>query len=230
MAAPEPASDGGELLDAVADLGDALRQALEVSTSTIVPAAELREAAAGIRALTAPLAAHPRPRDELPAVDDMTRALRVFNPVVGVGSAIAAPLDIRPDPEGGGVLARAVLGQRFEGPPTYLHGGISALLMDQVLGFAAIVADRWGMTVDLDVRYRRPVPLHTPLRLTGRVAAAEGRRTTVVGAITTDEAPEAALVEATAIFVSPSPQVTARYFGGVRTAGGGPTSGRLGIG
>jgi acyl-coenzyme A thioesterase PaaI-like protein len=230
MAAPEAASDGGELLDAVADLGDALRQALEASTSTTAPAARLREAAAGIRALTAPLAALPRPRDELPAVDDMARAVRVFNPVVGVGSAIAAPLDIRPDPDGGGVLARAELGQRFEGPPTYLHGGISALLMDQVLGYAAIVADRWGMTVDLDVRYRRPVPLHTPLRLTGRVAAAEGRRTTVVGVITTDEAPGVALVEATAIFVSPSAEVTARYFGGVRTAGGGTTSGRLGTG
>ncbi len=86
------------------------------------------------------------------------------------------------------------------------------------------------MTVDLDLRYRRPVPLHTPLRLTGRVAGLDGRRTTVVGTIAIDAVPDAALVEATAIFVSPSPEVAARYFAGVRTSDGGQASGRLGTG
>nr|WP_204331399.1 PaaI family thioesterase [Geodermatophilus sabuli] len=218
------------MLDAVADLGAALRQSLEASTSTTASAAQLREAAAGIRAATAPLAALPRPYDKLPAVDDMARAVRVFNPVVGVGSGVAVPLDLRPDPAGGGVVARAALGQRYEGPPTFLHGGISALLMDQVLGHAAIAANRWGMTVGLDVRYRRPVPLHVTVRLAGRVAAIDGRRTTVVGTIAADDAPDVALVEATAVFVSPSPEVAARYFAGVRTASGEQVSGRVGTG
>jgi acyl-coenzyme A thioesterase PaaI-like protein len=170
----------------------------------------------------------PRERSDLPAVDDMSRGIRVFNPVVGVGNGLAVPLRYAPD--GDGVLARAVLGQVYEGPPTFLHGGIAALLMDQVLGYAAIVADRWGMTVDLQLRYRRPAPLHTPLRLTGRVSGIDGRRTTAVGAIAAEEAPDVALVEATATFVSPSPEATARYFAAVRTADGAPADGRLGTG
>jgi acyl-coenzyme A thioesterase PaaI-like protein len=217
-----------DLLEAVTELGDALRHALDVASSTTAAADALRTAAVQIRAAVDPLAARPRPRHELPAVDDMSRGVRVYNPVVGMGSGIAVPLVLRP--EGDGVVAHAEFGQRFEGPPTFLHGGIAALLMDQVLGQAAIVADRWGMTVDLDVRYRRPVPLHSPVRLTGRVAGIDGRRSTVVGTIAAVESPDAALVEATAVFVSPSPETAARYFAAVRTADGEQTSGRLGPG
>ncbi|MGK5172947.1 PaaI family thioesterase [Geodermatophilus sp. CPCC 205761] len=217
-----------ELPAAVADLGDAVRQALEAAVCTTATAAELRAAAVGVRAATAVLASAQRPPTELSPLDDMARNVKVFNPVVGAGNGMAVPLQW--EVADGAVLARPRLGRVYEGPPTYLHGGIAALLMDQVLGQAAIVAGRWGMTIDLQLRYRRPVPLYTPLRLTGRVSAVDGRRTTAVGGITTEAAPDLPLVEASATFVAPSPEVAARYFDGVRAADGAATTGRLGAG
>lgn len=62
----------------------------------------------------------------------------------GVGNPIAPPLVLRR--EGDGVVGTAMLGLAYEGPPTYLHGGMSGLLMDQLLGGAAIAAGLWGMT------------------------------------------------------------------------------------
>ncbi len=40
--------------------------------------------------------------------------------------------------------------------------------MDQLLGSAAHLAGRWGMTAHLGVDYRGAVPLQTPLVLTAR--------------------------------------------------------------
>lgn len=215
-----------DLLDATADLGAALRAALSAAVSTAVPAALRREAAADIRRATARLSAEQRPAWELSPLDDMDRGVRVFNPVLGPGNGVAVPLRFEQD--GDGVLARTTLGQVYEGPPTFVHGGVSALLMDQVLGHGAIVAGRWGMTAELTLRYRRPVPLHTPLRLTSRMSEASGRRTTVLGAIATEEDPDVPLVEATGIFVTPKVETSTAYFGSVRTAAGGSTNGHLG--
>lgn len=78
------------------------------------------------------------------------------------------------------------------------------------------------------MRYRLPVPLDTPLRLTGRMTESGGRRTTVVGTIATEDDPERSLVEATGVFVSPSEATSGTYFGAVRTASGRQADGRLG--
>jgi acyl-coenzyme A thioesterase PaaI-like protein len=215
-----------DLFDATAELGAALRSALSAAVSTAVPAALLREAAAGIRRATDHLVSRQRPAWELSPLDDMDAGVRVFNPVLGPGNGLAVPLRFEQD--GDTVVARTSLGRVYEGPPTFVHGGVTALLMDQVLGHGAIVAGRWGMTVQLDLRYRRPVPLHTPLRLTSRVSEAAGRRTTVTGTVTTEEDPDVPLVEATGVFVTPSLSTSSNYFGRVRTAAGGPTNGHLG--
>ena len=57
-----------------------------------------------------------------------------------------------------------------------------------------------GVTTDLSVRYRRPVPLDVPLRIWGRVTGTEGRRVSAVGGITTAAEPDIPLVEAEARF------------------------------
>ena len=77
--------------------------------------------------------------------------------------------------------------------------------MDQVLGAAAIAAGLWGMTARLELDYRRPVPLETPLVLRGRVAEDAGRKTVVSGTIALAAAPDEPLVEARGVFVTPAP-------------------------
>ena len=43
-------------------------------------------------------------------------------------------------------------------------------------------AERSGLTVNLQVTYRRPTPLHRPLRFTAQVDRVQGRNTYVSGA------------------------------------------------
>jgi hypothetical protein len=105
------------------------------------------------------------------------------------------------------------LGHAYEGPPMYGHGGVSAMLIDQLLGHAAAAAGHPGVTTELSVRYRRPVPLDVPLRIWGRVAGVEGRRVTVVGGITTAAEPDISLVEAEGRFARLRPDQARRLFG-----------------
>ena len=143
---------------------------------------------------------------------------RVFNPVSGVGSALAPPLAIRH--EDGGVVARTTLGLAYEGPPGFLHGGMSSLFMDQLLGAAAIAAGLWGMTARLELDYRGPVPLLTPLEMRAHVTEDAGRKTIVQGTIALAEAPDRALVEARGVFVVPRREKAEAYFSAVTDASG----------
>jgi hypothetical protein len=207
-----------DLMAAVTELGSALRELVETSVTTSVAADELRTAAAEAREITARLAASLRPANQLPALDDPVAFRRVYNPVSGVGSAMAPPLELRRADDC--VVGETGLGLAYEGPPGYLHGGMSGLLMDQVLGAAAIAAGLWGMTVRLELDYRRPVPLATPLVLRGRVIEEAGRRTVVTGTIALADAPEEPLVEARGTFVMPRPERQEAYFGAIRDASG----------
>jgi acyl-coenzyme A thioesterase PaaI-like protein len=204
---------------AVTELGAALRELVDASVRTTVDPGRLSAAAEQARAVTAVLSASIRPMNQLPALDDPVAFRRVYSPVTGLGSAFAPPLDIRQD-EDGGVVADVTLGAAYEGPPGYLHGGMSGLLMDQLLGSAAISARRLGMTARLELDYRRPVPLGTPLVLRARIVEDAGRRSVATGTIALAEAPQRALVEARGVFVVPRPEQQEAYFGRIVDAAG----------
>lgn len=80
------------------------------------------------------------------------------NAVVGLRNPIAVPLDIRKDDDGR-ATAEFTLGALYEGPPGCVHGGVLALLLDQVLGECAAASGSPGMTGTLTLRYVRPTPL-----------------------------------------------------------------------
>lgn len=207
-----------ELMAAVTELGGALRELVETSVSTTVDAAELRTAAEDARAISARLAVSRRSAQQLPALDDPVAFRRVFNPVSGVGSPVAPPLRFRRTDDG--VVGEGRLGLAFEGPPGFLHGGMSGLLMDQLLGEATIAAGLWGMTARLELDYRAPVPLLTPLQLRGRVVEDAGRKCTVEGTIALAAEPERALVAGRGIFVMPRQDKAEAYFSAITDASG----------
>jgi acyl-coenzyme A thioesterase PaaI-like protein len=209
-----------ELMAAVAELGSSMRALVEASVATTVGAGDLRAAAEDVRGVTARLAASQRPATQLPALDDPVTFRRVYNPVTGVGSPLAPPLAVRA--ADGGVVAEATLGLRYEGPPGFVHGGVSALLMDQMLGAATVAAGRWGMTVHLELDYRGPLPLQTPLMLRARVAEDAGRKTLVEGSIALASAPGQALVAARGVFVIPRADLLEAYFGAITDGAGRP--------
>jgi acyl-coenzyme A thioesterase PaaI-like protein len=209
-----------ELMAAVAELGGSMRELVEASVATTVGVRDLQLAADEVRAVTERLAASRRPATQLPSLDDPVTFRRVYSPVTGVGSPLAPPLVIRAADDG--VVAEAALGLRYEGPPGFVHGGVSGLLMDQMLGAATIAAGLWGMTVHLELDYRGPLPLQTPLVLRARVAKDAGRKTLVEGGIALASAPEQPLVEARGIFVVPRSDRLEAYFGAITDAAGRP--------
>lgn len=210
-----PAGTDGALRSrraAIADLGDALRELVGAASATEVGEDELRRVAAQVREAAALLSRRTRTRGEVPGADDLLGGFRMYNPAAGSGSALAPPLRIE---AGNPVVGTCSLSLAYEGPPTFAHGGISAMLLDQLLGYAAGAAGHPGMTVKLDTRYRAPVPLLTPLRLTAEVTEVHGRRITVRGTIATEAEPGTVLVEATGIFIGLRAEQAARLFGGV---------------
>lgn len=80
------------------------------------------------------------------------------NAVVGLRNPIAVPLRIEKHPDGR-ATAEFHLGALYEGPPGCVHGGVLALLLDQVLGECAAASGSPGMTGTLTLRYLRPTPL-----------------------------------------------------------------------
>jgi acyl-coenzyme A thioesterase PaaI-like protein len=80
------------------------------------------------------------------------------NAVVGLRNPIAVPLQIERSPEGR-AWAEFELNALYEGPPTNVHGGVLALVLDQVFGEAAAAGGTPGMTGTLSLRYVRNTPL-----------------------------------------------------------------------
>ena len=68
------------------------------------------------------------------------------------------------------------LGAAYEGGPGLVHGGVLSLMFDHAMGTAVFVAGHAAMTVSLEVRYRAPTPLETPLRVSAWVDRREGRK------------------------------------------------------
>lgn len=67
--------------------------------------------------------------------------------------------------------------EHHQGYPGRLHGGIATTILDETMGRAISITDQqaWGVTVDLAIRFRRPVPLNAPVRAVGRITADRGR-------------------------------------------------------
>ncbi|HEY71090.1 MAG TPA: PaaI family thioesterase [Anaerolineae bacterium] len=73
-----------------------------------------------------------------------------------------------------------VLGDRFQGYPGVVHGGIVATMLDEIVGRVLLIGDstRRFMTAKLVVRYRRPVPTNQPLKVIAWLTRDKGRYAT----------------------------------------------------
>ncbi|AMM21863.1 hypothetical protein AX769_19045 [Frondihabitans sp. PAMC 28766] len=216
----------GSRLDAALDLSAAVRAVLVATSATEADSARLVEATTLARRIEGLLASDLRPLDTVPSIDDLEHGIRYFNPVSGAANPMALPLVF--ETEGDGILARATFDRRFEGPPGHLHGGIIALVFDEILGQANMTGGGWGMTAYLNSTYRRALPLDVELVLHARVTEIDGRKTTVTGWISTAAEPETRFAEASALFVEPRPEKKAGYFSTLTDSEGRPVEARLG--
>jgi len=75
------------------------------------------------------------------------------------------------------VSSRYTVPDRYQSYPGLVHGGVLAAMLDEVVGRVAMIGDHhhFMMSVRLEVAYRQPVPVQTPLHIRGRVVRMRGR-------------------------------------------------------
>jgi len=62
--------------------------------------------------------------------------------------------------------------------PGVMHGGISATILDETIGRAIMNIygqDSFGVTLELNVKYKKPVPTDTELKVVGKITNDRGR-------------------------------------------------------
>jgi uncharacterized protein (TIGR00369 family) len=80
--------------------------------------------------------------------------------------------------QNGEIVALFTPQEEHQSYPGRLHGGMSAAMLDETIGRAIMMRYQeaiWGVTLEFNIRYRKPIPLHTPLRVVGRITKEEGR-------------------------------------------------------
>ena len=191
-------------------LATALRSALQLAATSmaddapIMAAAELVEQA--VRHLEPGPHGRPYHGSAEGAVGGVPNGFTSYSPVTGPLNALASVVVLSAtDNE---VIAEVTYGNAYEGPPGHLHGGLVAAIFDEVLGFAQALSGAPGMTGKLEITYRSPTPLHTPLRVVGRYDRIDGRKIFATGTI---HAGERLCAEAKGLFISVRPEM----FGGL---------------
>ncbi len=86
-----------------------------------------------------------------------------------------------------------------QGWPGLAHGGIAAAILDEAMGWAMYAAGAWAMTVRMDVRYRKPLPLGEALNVSAEVTRDRCRRLEAQAAVRTLSGD--VLADATALFL-----------------------------
>ncbi|TDB95370.1 PaaI family thioesterase [Actinomadura sp. 7K534] len=197
---------GDEESAALAGLAARIRELAEAAVVTGTGAAEAAAVADEVAALTARLSErrHDAPPYRMSGEAVLDRA--TGNPVTGALNPLAPPVVLTAGPDGV-VRGEFTLGHLYEGPPTYVHGGVSAMVLDQALGMAAAVSGTPGMTATLETRYRRPTPLGVPLTVDARRSRVDGRKIYASGTISGPDG--RVTVEATAMFIMPDRFVAA---------------------
>ncbi len=80
------------------------------------------------------------------------------------------------DEEGKRFVAHFRLGRRFTGPPRHAHGGIIAAILDEAMSKPSRLRNVLAPTVELTIRYHKPVPLGERLTASGWEVRVHGRK------------------------------------------------------
>jgi acyl-coenzyme A thioesterase PaaI-like protein len=179
-------------------LTDSIRRLVQAGIQSGADEATIREAQSLVDAAVEKLGGVGQPDQVRLAVGK--RPVVWGNPVTGFRNAIAPPLVVHEDPDGLW-WSEFELGEQYQGPPGWVHGGVLAMVLDQLLGEAA--SD--GLTKPLftgtiTLRYLRGTPLGR-LRAEAAIERTDGYKTFVSGHMS-DAAGKT--VEAEGIFIKPA--------------------------
>ena len=90
----------------------------------------------------------------------------------GCGPHNERGLQLKFQRDGDAVTTRFILGEGHDGPPDLLHGGLQALICDELAGWVLVgLRDRIGVTSSMNVRYIRGIRLGEECVGIGELAA-----------------------------------------------------------
>lgn len=198
-------------------LTQAVRRLIDASIHTGADADTIRRAREAIDEVSATLEGIPTDRPRTVRHAETGLPVTWVNPAVGQHNPVA-PV-ITTEHRDGRLTSEFTLGPVYEGPPGLVHGGICALMLDQLLG--EVATEQLSMpkfTGTITLKYLRGTPLG-PLRAEAWVERIEGHKTYARGFIADADGPT---VEAEGVFIMPA---WAREDGGGQRTGSGVAAG-----
>ena len=103
--------------------------------------------------------------------------------------------------------------EQHQGYPGRLHGGVLSAVLDETIGRSILVSspDSWSVTVELALRYRKPVPLDREIRVLARMTRDTSRLFEGTGEILLEDGTVAVEASAT-YFKMPIERIAQRDF------------------
>ncbi len=208
-------NDQESYLDALTAAADSVRQLISHIRKTKAPADLLEEFTREAEALAARLAPydHPGPYAQRGLVlDESLGGMEVdtdvpaeyfpYSPIIGPLNPIAPPVDFKL--EGRELRAVHSFDAPYNGPPTAVHGGVIALVFDELLGSLGAMLGTGGFTGTLKIVYRSLTPIGQPIRMRSWIDREEGVKIFIKGEMRTGSGDHERLCsEAEGIFIRP---------------------------
>ena len=117
------------------------------------------------------------------------------------GTLNAGGLGLELHVEPGRSWCDVTLDRRFEGWEQLVHGGILCTILDEVMAWALVGEDNWGVTARMAVDFRRPIFVGMPVHAEGWITHARRRVVDTAGRIV-DPATGIELATATGVYVA----------------------------
>jgi uncharacterized protein (TIGR00369 family) len=73
--------------------------------------------------------------------------------------------------------------RRFEGWEGIIHGGILCTILDEIMAWALVVHDNWGVTARMSIDFRKPVTVGQSIRAEGWITESRRRIQVTAGRI-----------------------------------------------
>ncbi|MBW1881883.1 MAG: PaaI family thioesterase [Deltaproteobacteria bacterium] len=169
---------------------NAVRRLISHLRKTKAPRELLQSVADESNALADRLASHDHPGpyaqhglvvrfEEMDSVTGDLAEFFPYSPIIGPMNPVAPPVEFRL--EGEELHAEHRFDVPYNGPPTGVHGGVVAMVFDELLGCLAALLGVGGFTGTLTIRYRALTPLGQPIRMRSWLDRREGRKAFIHG-------------------------------------------------
>jgi acyl-coenzyme A thioesterase PaaI-like protein len=106
--------------------------------------------------------------------------------VCGKNNPNGLKLDIKSDKFAHRSWAVTKIDEKFCGWSGVVHGGIISTLLDEIMAYAAFTIYDSGVTGEISVRFRKPIPTDREILIEGSIESQKGRVVYATGKITLD--------------------------------------------